>query len=111
MAAVKRLPVHNIVQIIFSDPVGSLGSLIVILKIRVLPKLVVGGRGWCCTFSLLIMNRLKKKRVCYFHIFGAFLAPKGSNYSELNYINPVYSVYTIRLLMINKDRVRHLLIL
>ena len=33
---------------------------------------------------LLVMNSLDHlNRVCYFHFFGAFLAAKGCNYSEL----------------------------
>ena len=32
-------------------------------------------------------------RVCYFHSFGAFLAPKGSSYSELiKYITSIICV-------------------
>ena len=83
MAAVKRLPVHNIVQIIFSDPVGSLGSFIVILKIRVQPKLVVGGRGWCCTFSLLIMNRLNKNESAIFIYLVHSLLPRDLTIQNL----------------------------
>ena len=42
-----------------------------------------GGGGASATHFITDHKQTQLNRVCYFHIFGVFLAFKGSNYSEL----------------------------
>ena len=68
VAAVKRLPIHHhSAEYIFSGPLGSLGSFVVSLRIK----------------------------LCYFRIFGVFLASRGSEYrSSPLRTDTIYFIFT-----------------
>lgn len=78
----KLLPVdHHDADCMFSVPLKSIGRFrAILIQSSVLASAIED--CWCRIFQSG-HEQTKLNRVCYFHIFRAFLATKGSYYLEL----------------------------
>ena len=82
VAAVERFPVHHQSSDYISGHFGSLSLFRIILKIEFYLSQCIGGVTGVADLRTG-HEQTQYNRVCYFHLFGVFLACKGSYYSEL----------------------------